>query len=263
MLSNMTEIPLHEMWDISGKALHTPEYRSKHSAILANAVESTDSRILDTACGAGFPSLDLYRAGYRHILAADADENLLSRFRTLIGRKHLVMETMQTTWQHIHQSVNRQFDVVLNVDASIGFMDTWMGGTMSQGQDLIFARIEGVLRNFRQCVRPGGCLIVGLQKNNHKGNKYCQMDIGASSVDGLSFFTRWEMHYDWSARIKVWKNIIRTGDKVLEQVTRSYLFDKFELTELMYAVGFESVRELATPVELYEDLLLARNPRSI
>ena len=200
------------MWSVSGQLLHTPDYRRSHAALLAAAIGDRQQSLLDTACGTGFPLVELRRAGFTHLTGADADPDLLARFRAAIAAETDLAdwdpELIEVTWQQLPQVITRSFDVVLNVDAAIGFMDSWAPGEMRVGSDAIFARVVEVLRNFHAVTRPGGRFFIGLQKNNHKGNTYYPMEVGRMLLDGVEAQAQWNMSYDWERRIKTWVNLV-------------------------------------------------------
>jgi SAM-dependent methyltransferase len=253
---------LADMWSISGQLLHTPLYRRTHAALLAAAIGDHDVALLDAACGTGFPLLELHRMGFTDLTGADADADLLARFRAAIAADAALCDWQPdliiARWQELPQRIARRYDVVLNVDAAIGFMDSWLPGEMRAGEAAILARVTEVLRNFHAVTRPGGRFFIGLQKNNHKGNRYYPMFVGRMQLGGIEAEAHWNMSYDWQRRIKTWVNVVTEGGRTHEQTRYSYLFDLAELADLLRAAGFASVEQLPTPDALYEDILMAR-----
>lgn len=252
---------LADMWSISGQLLHTSAYRRAHAALLADAIGRRDSVILDAACGTGFPLIELRQLGFGDLTGADADADLLARFHAAIGANPQLAawhpDLILARWQELPRHVDRSFDVVLNVDAAIGFMDSWLPGEMRAGEVAIFARVTEVLRNFHAVTRPGGRLFIGLQKNNHKSNLYCPMFVGRMQLGAIEAEAHWNMTYDWQRRIKTWVNVVVAGGKTYTQTRHSYLFDLAELADFLRAAGFARVERLPTPETLYEDILIA------
>ncbi|WP_374380557.1 class I SAM-dependent methyltransferase [Dongia sp.] len=250
-----------DMWSISGKLLHTDAYRRTFAKLLAQALGDRDQSILDAACGTGFPMIELRDLGFKNLTGADADRDLLDEFRATIAarqdRDKWNPELKLARWQELPQRIDRQFDTVLNVDAAIGFMDSWLPGDMRQGPVAIFARVIEVLRNFHAVTRPGGRFFIGLQKNNHKGNSYHPMFVGRMLVDGREALAHWNMSYDWQTRIKTWVNQVEWDGQRFEQMRQSYLFDLDELAGFLREAGFAAVTRLPTPDDLYEDILIA------
>jgi SAM-dependent methyltransferase len=252
---------LADMWSVSGQLLHTPEYRRSHAALLAAAIDRRDQSVLDAACGTGFPLIELKRLGFSDLTGADADADLLARFRSAIaaddGLAGWQPPLVEVTWQKLPLAVTRRYDVVLNVDAAIGFMDSWAPGEMRVGREAIFARVTEVLRNFHAVTRPGGRFFIGLQKNNHKGNTYYPMKVGRMQLGGVEAEAQWNMSYDWDRRIKTWVNLVTVDGRTYSQTRQSYLFDLAELADFLRAAGFATVDRLSTPDDLYEDILVA------
>jgi SAM-dependent methyltransferase len=252
---------LADMWSVSGQLLHTPAYRVAYADMLARAIGDTRLSILDAACGTGFPMIELYERGFRNIIGSDADPDLLTKFRTHLATMQRIADwqplLIEASWQELPRRVAGPFDVVLNVDAAIGFMDSWMAGEMRSGAANIFARVVEVLRNFHQVTGVGGRFFIGLQKNNHKGNSYYPMEVGHMMLGDVAAEAHWNMTYDWKSRIKTWVNVIRIDGREYAQTRCSYLFDLTELGAMLKEAGFARVETLTTPDEFYEDILIA------
>ncbi len=256
---------LAEMWNISGQLLHTADYRQRLADLLAAEIGDRSLSILDAACGTGFPLIELHERGFRDLTGADADADLLEKFRASIrARADLAgwqPDLIVAKWQELPRRIKGAFDVVMNVDAAIGFMDSWIPGDMRQGRAAIFARVVEVLRNFHAVTRPGGSFFIGLQKNNHKGNNFYPMFVGKMRLTEGEAMAHWDMSYDWENRIKTWVNVIELGERRFEQTRQSYLFDLAELAAFLGEAGFSNVRRLPTPDRLYEDILVAERAR--
>lgn len=256
-----SEIELAEMWSVSGQLLHTPAYRARHAGLLAAALGDRDAAVLDAACGTGFPLIELIGLGFRRLSGSDADPALLVRCRERLAADPRLRarqpRLIEASWQQLPDRIPETFANVLCVDAAIGFMDSWITGEMRQGPANIFARVTEVLRNFHAVTAPGGRFFIGLQKNNHKGNRFYPMKVGAMELDGITAEAHWHMTYDWERRIKTWRNIVRVGGREFTQTRHSYLFDLDELAGFLCDAGFARVARLPTPDDLYEDILVA------
>lgn len=256
-----SDIKLAEMWSVSGQLLHTPAYRARHAGLLAAALGDRAAAILDAACGTGFPLIELMGLGFRHLTGSDADRDLLARCRAHLAADPALCVSpprlIEASWQQLPERLPETFANVLCVDAAIGFMDSWITGEMREGPANIFARVTEVLRNFHAVTAPGGRFFIGLQKNNHKANRFYPMKVGAMELDGVTAEAHWHMSYDWESRIKTWRNIVRVGGREFTQTRHSYLFDLAELASFLRAAGFARVERLPTPDDLYEDILVA------
>ncbi len=258
MTSSQSTMTWSEMWSLCGRIFHAGNYRAVYSDVLAGAIGSPEKRILDTACGVGFPLLELIDRGYHRITGADADATLLGELSETLKERGLSVPLVHTSWQEITHHIAEQYDVVLNTDASICLMDSWGVGTLSRGQSQVFERITSVLQNFHQLVAPGGGLIIGLQKNSTKSHQtHRVVDVGQLDVGGHQANLVWELEYDWDTRIKRWNSVLTVGEQRYERLLELYLCDKRELTDMLLTAGFSHVAEVQTPAQTYDDLLYA------
>lgn len=252
---------LAKLWTVCEQLLHDGEYKSSYVEWLTENLLSFgdhSQRILDTAAGVGFPSLDLVKSGFVNVTCADADADLL---RTLIAASQQTVNqplAIRCMWQQLPNIIQNEFDTVLCLDASIAFMDSWGTAQMVEGPEEICHRVREVLRNFHQLTAPGGRFLVGLQKNNNRSNtdRYV-MEVGKSTIGGLPATATWDMRYDWDARRKTWNNIVAYNGKDHRQTRHSYLFDKAELADFLVEVGFSKAVEIPTPEHFYEDVVVA------
>ncbi len=255
---------LAALWTVCEQLLHTPHYKATYSSWLSEALQTHGDKaqtIFDTAAGVGFPAKQLYEADFKNLWCSDADPDLLRQLMALIGCQKNEVAVLCVDWQSLPQTVMNQFDTVLCLDASIGFMDSWSAGAMVSGPDTVLARVREVLRNFYDVTKPGGHFYVGLQKNNNRSNteRYV-MEVGTAELDGSKATATWDMRYDWPTRRKTWVNKVEYRGDIYEQTRHSYLFDKSELMRMLVEIGFEDSWELATPEFFYEDIMVARKP---
>lgn len=252
---------LAKLWTVCEQLLHTEKYKECYvdwlsDVLLANGNKSQD--ILDTAAGVGFPAMQLFDQGFTNVWCADADPDLL---RSLIAKTGELSENAPVLclrWQDLPSVVMNQFESVLCLDASIGFMDSWGHSAMVSGPQNVCIRVKEVLRNFYEITRPGGRFFIGLQKNNHRGNseRYV-MEVGTATLNGHKATAIWDMRYDWPARRKTWINKVEYQGDMFEQKRHSYLFDKYELMGFVTEIGFEKAHEVPTPDFFYEDVVVA------
>lgn len=252
---------LVKLWTVCEQLLHTDEYKRSYSTWLAEVLlgdEDHHQRIIDTAAGVGFPAAQLLQAGFDQLWCSDADPDLLRSLIDEIGDRGPTPPVLCLRWQELAGVVMQQFDTVLCLDASIGFMDSWGSSTMVTGPDEICARVRTVLENFHAITGPGGRFLVGLQKNNNRTNTdRFVMEVGTAELEGHPATAVWDMRYDWSSRRKTWVNRVEHRGSTFEQTRHSYLFDKHELMGFLQDVGFEDAREVPTPDFFYEDVIVA------
>ena len=163
----MQNLPFNDIWTLYSLAAHTPEYRKRYTRALKKLISSDDVQpaILDTACCIGFPSVDLYNEGFINLSCSDASEEALQTIKETINHQVYVF---QSQWEELSERTSTRFDVVLNVDNSLVYMDGWNGRPLAGTLESIFERILTALGNFYKCLKPGGKLIVALTKKNSK-----------------------------------------------------------------------------------------------
>ena len=250
-----------QLWSVCEQLLHTEHYKTTYTNWLSDCLLSVGDQeqyIVDTAAGVGFPAMQLCRKGFTNVWCCDGDSDLLRRTIADASELKRMIPVVCTRWQDLPRTIMNQFDSVLCLDASIGFMDSWDNGTMVSGSRNVENRVKEVLCNFLKITRPGGRFFVGLQKNNNRSNaeRYV-MDVGEAVVDGHKAVATWDMRYDWQSRRKVWINRVRYLGRVYEQTCFSYLFDKRELMSFLTEIGFSAAREIHTPDLFYEDVIVA------
>src|SRR5437868_5606423 len=106
-----------ELWNIAAQLLHDPDYSKRYAQYLADIIKDKDAQILDTACGTGFPSINLYQAGFRNITGFDGNVDALELFKEKIDKIPLT----HGNWNTINESIKDQFDVLLNTDNSLPY----------------------------------------------------------------------------------------------------------------------------------------------
>lgn len=245
-----------EIWDISSEVLHTPEYRKKYIAALSHIIGSTDKTILDTACGTGFPSIDLFRIGYLDITCVDADVEALKLIQSRFSIQGFNPKVVASRWQDLDSNITDTFDIVLNCDNSFVYLDTWSEDfALAKNEEEIFNGMKTVLKNFYNRLNEKGKVVVGLAKNNQKDLKEKVVDIGEAEYKGKKVKIVWKLWYDWSVRIKKWAIVTYIDGEEISINYKSYLIDQQELIGLMNKVGFKDIKVISID-GIYDDLLI-------
>ena len=244
-----------EIWDIAANILHNKSYKETYVQILSKVIKDKHRSILDTACGTGFPSIMLHENGFHNIVCMDADKDELNLFNKRLQKSEIDLEVIQGQWQTINTFVKNKYDVLLNVDSALGYMDTWLGDKIKFSKNNVFNRISLVLKNFYSLLNENGVLIIGIPQNNIKTNKSLIHGIGQGSYNGKQVKVRWLLSFDWSNRIKTWDNEITIGNDKNKRNLKSYLFTKEELKNLMEKIGFKKVK-IVSEKGLYDDIVV-------
>lgn len=243
-----------ELWYLSAEGLHTDEYIRKYVDGLEFAIRNRDLRILDTACGTGFPIAPLFERGFRNIAASDVDMMAVDRLSKFFSDKNVPVTVFHSMWHELDVKISEKFDVVVNADNSFVYMDGWeIDSEFSKenfkvGKEHAFDRAKLVLKNYYNLLNEKGMAIVGLGKHyepalasGHYERVLGSFGLKPVQVGGENVDIQWFGDMNWETRVHDWHTMI-TGENIEGQVLRkSYLYTKYELADLMKAVGFQAV----------------------
>lgn len=240
-----TQLTQSQLWSLSAEALHDKEYRSRYFDALAFAIRDKNASILDTAGGTGFPSFDLYDAGFTKLSISDGDQDFAKNLQTELEGKGLSVKVYYSPWQELGTRIDDSFDVVVNADNSFVYMDGWMGGPMVEGLDNILERMRLVLAEFAKITKEGGLTIIGLGKHYAPTAEPSAFNRNFKlHKDGEDYDIVWTGELDWQKRIQVWTTTINSQSTEGSFVRKSYLVTKEELAEQMKLSGFKKVHIL-------------------
>lgn len=256
MIDDFFDLSRTQIWQISAEILHSSTYRQNYIEVLGKIITSKSALVLDTACGTGFPSLDLLKQGYSNITCVDADREMLAIFERKVNLQGIIPKIIVSCWQDLNLKVFDVYDIVLNCENSFVYLDTWNNDQgMASTENEIFTRMRQVLKNFYGCLSPSGKMVIGLAKNNQKNFNEATIELGTTDYKGKKVNVLWKLYYNWSTRIKT--SVIVTGfdGKEVTVPYKSYLIDRQELAALMREVGFNQV-EVVSVDDIYDDLLI-------
>jgi SAM-dependent methyltransferase len=203
--------------------------------------EPDGQRILDCACGSGFPSLELARRGY-DITCSDGSTAMLEHFRRNAARAAVDVPVTQARWEDLERHHGSSFDVVMCRGASFPYAGTWDVDTAPSRENLATS-----VRQFVACLRPGGRLYLDIP---HAGDlarrtqhvRHPRLTVGGHTVDLAETVTN-----DHERRIRRWKTRLTVDGRTTTFQRRSHLLWPNELMSLfrdagLTGVGRESVR---------------------
>jgi SAM-dependent methyltransferase len=111
-------------------------------------------RVLDAACGSGFPALGLIRRGYA-VTCSDGSPQMLERFRRNAAAAAVAVRPQLRRWEELWRHHAAAFDVVLCRGSSLIYAGTW-----DREEQPSRAVLERSVESLVRCVRPGGRLYV-------------------------------------------------------------------------------------------------------
>jgi len=211
-------------------------------------------RILDCACGSGFPALDLYHLGYS-LTCTDASEPMLERFNINARSANVNLKPVRARWEELGSLYDEDFDVVLCRGCSFLY-----AGTFDDNVDPNWQALSSSLENFFRSLCPGGRLYVDAPWEEGLGEEKPQWTEHAPrTVDGHRIEMRERISADRSARIRRWEVELNVDGTTLAFERKSHYMLHAELLELFRGAGFEDVARVDVSGESYA-VFVGRKP---
>jgi SAM-dependent methyltransferase len=217
-----------------------------------------DLRILDAACGSGFPSLDLIKRGYR-VTCADGSESMLAAFRRNATSAGLTVVPHCMLWADLSRYFAGEFDVVMCRGSSLIYAGAWESERIQDRSAMWEA-----LRSFADCVAPGGVLYVdttseaNLELREPEHNSYEPRVIDGNKVELSEVVST-----DRVKRVRTWKSMLKVNG-VSHEITRySHYLPHAELIEMLEAYGLRNIRKEKVQGEHYTVFVAENSQDSI
>lgn len=232
------------VWDL---CLSSEYERDKLVQGLAEWLGPPDGlRILDCACGSGFPALDLHRRGYL-LTCTDGSLFMLERFRRNARTAGVPLEPRQALWEELGGTYEGMFDVVICRGCSLTY-----AGTFETDAEPDWNAVERSIRSFAACLRPGGRLYVDITPEGELNGVYPQVtEHEPRTINGHRIELREEVTADPQARLRLWQVRLRIDGKVLDFERRSHFVPHSDFVKLLHEAGFAHVDRGNVPGERY------------
>jgi SAM-dependent methyltransferase len=214
------------------------------------------SRILDCACGSGFPAIELARRGYR-IACSDGSASMLGHLRRNLRLEGLSVPWAQVRWEWLGHLFPESFDVILCRGASFPYAGTWDIDATPDRRAL-----DDSMHQFAAALRPGGRLYLDtiraadLASTEPQVGRHPRLTVGGHRIDLDEVVTN---HPDRG--IRIWRARITVDGTAHEFTRRSHLLTADQLTALMTAAGLVDVRRVEIAGEHYEVYTATRPER--
>lgn len=203
-------------------------------------------KLLDCACGSGFPSLDLARLGYQ-ITCTDGSDFMLERFRRKARAMGLPIEPRQARWEELGELFTAAFDVVLCRGCSLIYAGTWDTDADPDPLALVSA-----IENFVRCVRPGGRLYLDTTTEESLYGEYPQVEEHAPRViEGHTVRWREQITADTHARVRHWQVDLCIDDRSVSFVRKSHYLPHEVFKAMLEGAGLQDVGQVNVPGERY------------
>lgn len=206
-------------------------------------------RILDCACGSGFPALELIRRGYA-VTCTDGSGAMLQRFRHNATAAGVRTRGWLRRWNELGDCYGPSFDVVLCRGSSLVYAGTWDADAPPDRDAMAVA-----IRNFVRCLRGGGRLYVDTTREEDLeaiGPQWTNHD--PSAVGGHEVRLTERLVNDADNGLRTWSCWLEIDDRVHRFERRSHLLRHEELVTMMEDGGLCDVALVDVPGERYQVL---------
>jgi SAM-dependent methyltransferase len=209
--------------------------------------DPADQRILDCACGTGFPAIELARRGY-DVTCSDGSALMLGYFKRRADHEAVSLSASQIRWEELTDCFDAPFDVVMCRGCALPYAGTWDDDAQPDRQALIDS-----VRQFTGCLRAGGRLYVdtaaGPASAKPQITVHPTLAIGTHSVDLTE-----ELSLDQASRLRCWRCRLAIDGEVYEFERRSHYLPPGDLIALLSEAAdaaLVDVRPLQIPGERY------------
>lgn len=212
-------------------------------------------RVLDCACGSGFPALALLQRGY-DVTCSDGSALMLRHLERNARLEAVDVAPHQVLWEDLRQYFGPVFDVVMcRGGGSYLYAGTWDTDGTPTGDAL-----SGSVRQFIDCVRPGGRLYVDvtraedLARTEPQWSRRPRLLVGQHTVDLEELIT-----LEPERGMRVWHSWLSIDGTCHEFERRSHFLPHDALVGLLREGGLEDVHAEPVPGEHY-DVYVGRRP---
>ncbi len=248
------------LWDLAGADLTAPSMGTLWDLCLTTEYDLDRAvrgltewlgppdglRVLDCACGSGFPALDLHRLGYR-LTCTDASPLMLERFRRNAQAAGVAIEPRRARWDELYTHYADMFDVVLCRGCSLIY-----AGTFDTDADPDRSVLERSVESLVCCLRPGGRLYVDTPEEEELHSEDPPWtEHEPRTIDGHSVEFRERVIADRKAGLRRWEVRLRIDGSSFDFERRSHYMPHAEMARLLGDAGLENVGRADVAGERY------------
>jgi SAM-dependent methyltransferase len=211
-------------------------------------------RILDCACGTGFPALDLLTRGY-DVTCSDGSEAMVSIFARNARSAGLAVVPTLVEWKRLPSVFGPVFDVVMCRGSSLVYAGTW-------DDDVEPSRtaVGDAVASFVRCLRDGGRLYVDTTSRvNLRATEPVRTSYPPIELDGHRVRVEEVIENDVARRRRTWRSTLTVDGAEFSFSRRSYYLRHEELERMMVRAGLTDVGRADVRGEHY-DVFVGRRP---
>jgi SAM-dependent methyltransferase len=205
-------------------------------------------RILDCACGSGFPALGLIRRGY-DVTCTDGSELMLAHFRRNARVMGVSAEPERVLWHELPGRYGQQFDVVMNRGGgNYRYAGVWDRGGLADR-----AAMAEAIAQWVACVRPGGRFYIDITRAGDPAEaephvvSHPRLLVGDHEVDITE-----RIDIDPVMGIRTWHTWLTVGGILHEFERRAHHIRHEELVAILVDCGLVDVHPVDVRGEYYD-----------
>ena len=248
LLSCLTEPPdIGVLWEICSRF----EWANREETVddIMSWLGPADGlKILDCACGSGFPAIDLASRGY-DVACSDGSLLMLEHFRRNAHRLGVGIQPMHVRWEELSAHHGEAtFDVVMCRGCSLLYAGTWESNRSPDR-----AALTAAINEFIACIRPGGRLYVdvssaeSLECREPQWTRRPRLTVGTHSLGLKEVVTN-----DPERGIRSWRSWLDIDGVTYEFERRSHYLPHDQLVDLLADAGLVDIRKEKVQSEHYE-----------
>ncbi len=206
-----------------------------------------NKKILDCACGTGFVILDLIKKGY-DITCTDGSVDMLKEFKINTKSKNLSTKPQLLKWSELSKNFDGVFDVVMCRGSSLIYGSSWDSSKKNSE-----AVIRSALKNFYQCLKPGGLVYVDTTSEKNLGLQDPEVAVyKPKNINGVMVGLSEKVVTDRKRNIRIWDPVLVIGSKEYRLKRYSYFLPHETLIGIMRECGFKNIRKQKIEGEHYQ-----------
>lgn len=235
---------LSKTWEVCEHFIYNKEYIEGLEEFIK---QRGAKRILDCACGAGFPTIELAKRGY-NILFSDGSMKMLKLLHRRSKREGIDIPFIRSRWDQLDKIFNNEFDMVLMTGNSIPYADSWWKDSISPEKSL--EKIKDSLKSIRNILKKNGVLVIAtIHKNEFKvKNGKIIKNFNKRNISGKEVSLALKITHQRDQKIRIYRPEVsywRNGrvEKKFYFNMMGYLLEHDELVSLLKESGFFSVEK--------------------
>ncbi len=246
-----------ELWDKCVYLLYDIEaFKTDLEGLYQKIGINRESRIIDVAAGAGFPSLDLMKSGY-DITCTDGADDMIELFKRKASAAGITRECRKALWLELAQTVGQeQFDLLMCRGNSFIYADGGWNKHEMPDQERAIRSYTATLRAFHDRLRSGGWVHLDKFKDGEIGHrvKVSEIKVNENPTEDLVFWTQ----RDTVAKVRQAAMIRETEGRQQSVPNITYDLLGSELEQMMSEVGFVDIQKISLPSEKIFDIWIGR-----